>query len=64
KRGSTVSVSIYNALGRRVDLLTPGYLGAGVHVIEYQPSGLPSGVYLYKLRAGEFSAVRRMLLLK
>jgi hypothetical protein len=37
---------------------------AGVHELNFDASGLPSGVYLYRVRAGEYVAAKKLLLLK
>jgi hypothetical protein len=36
----------------------------GSHEIDYNASGLSSGIYLYRIEAGEFQEVRKMILLK
>ncbi|MFQ5607403.1 MAG: T9SS type A sorting domain-containing protein [Candidatus Zixiibacteriota bacterium] len=54
---------IYNTLGR----LVAGFSGrkpAGIHEIVWEVGNLPSGVYFYKFQSGDFSAGRKMLLLK
>ena len=37
---------------------------AGTHSVEFEASNLPSGVYLYRLEAGNFSKARQMIMLK
>ena len=44
--------------------LVDGYRDAGTHEVTFDASGLASGVYLYRLDAGEQSAVGKMVLLK
>ncbi len=61
---SEVTLSVYNVLGQKVDELNLGSMSAGEHVIEYNPSTKSSGVYFYKIVAGDFTATRRMILLK
>ncbi|MFH1194667.1 MAG: T9SS type A sorting domain-containing protein [bacterium] len=61
-----VQLKIYDLLGREIVTLVDGFQSAGIHhstfsTLDY---GLPSGVYFYKLQAGEFSAIRKMILLK
>jgi hypothetical protein len=41
-----------------------GSLGAGYHSINFNASKLSSGVYFYSIKAGDFSATRKMILLK
>ncbi|MBC7187616.1 MAG: lamin tail domain-containing protein [Calditrichaeota bacterium] len=59
-----VSMVIFNALGQKVKEVVNAPLAAGSHRIVVDGSDLPSGVYLYRLQAGEFTATRRMVLLK
>lgn len=59
-----VNFEIYNVLGQKVDQLTLGQQSAGPGQIEYDASSLSSGVYFYRLTAGEFSASKKMMLIK
>lgn len=61
---SRVTLEIFNILGQRVKLLVDGTLSAGEHTISWNAAGCGSGVYLYRLRAGSHTEVRKMLLLK
>ena len=59
-----VTIKIYNMAGREVMTLLDEYRNAGVHRIPFQADGMASGVYLIRLKAGTFSASRRMVLMK
>ncbi len=59
-----VNLEIYNILGERISTPVNNYLEKGNHSIILLSTNLPTGVYFYKLRAGEYSQTRRMLLLK
>jgi hypothetical protein len=59
-----VTLTVFNTLGQQVALLVEGALEAGEHEVHFDGGGLPSGVYLYRLRAGEFVQTRRLLLLR
>ncbi len=59
-----VNISVYNTLGQLVKTIVNGYLPAGNHEVKFDGSGLPSGVYLYRITANDFSAVRKMIILK
>jgi len=61
---SDVTIDIYDILGRRVETLARQSQPAGSHSIVWHTEDLPSGVYFYKLQAGDFSASQRCLLLK
>jgi endonuclease/exonuclease/phosphatase family metal-dependent hydrolase len=62
--GSQVDLTIYNLLGEKVATPVSEYMNPGVHNIEFDASGLVSGVYYYHLHAGEFQDVQKMILLK
>ncbi len=59
-----VQLTVYDLRGRKVAELLNGYHQTGRYVVTFDGSGLPSGVYFYRLTAGDFSDVKRMLLLK
>jgi len=64
-----VSLQIYNMLGEAVRELVAGELAAGTHRqvwdgLDHSGRRLASGVYVYQLRAGSFSATRKLLLMK
>jgi hypothetical protein len=59
-----VTVRIYNLLGQEVETLVSEQQQSGEYTLRYDASRLTSGVYFYQLRAGNFTEVRKMLLLK
>ena len=59
-----VSLKIYDVLGREVATLVNGVQEAGQKTAVWDASHIASGVYFYKLVAGDFSDVKRMILLK
>jgi hypothetical protein len=61
---SDVTVSVYDLLGRRVNILLNGRLSPGTHTSVFDASHLSSGVYLYRVEATGFSTSRKMMLLK
>ena len=63
-REEQVSVRIYNLLGQQVTTLFEGKQGAGVYELQFDANTLPSGVYVYRVRAGSSDVVKRMLLMK
>jgi hypothetical protein len=58
------SLKVYDILGREVRTLVNENLQPGSYEVTFDASGLPSGVYLYRLTAGGFTATKQMLLLK
>lgn len=59
-----VQLTVYDLLGRRVEVLVDDYMQAGVHVVTFDASYLSSGVYFYRLEAGNRIETKRMVLLK
>ncbi len=59
-----VSLKIYDALGKEVTTLVNETLSPGKYKVEFNGSKLSSGVYYYKLKAGRFEVIRKMLLIK
>jgi hypothetical protein len=57
-------LQVFNVLGRQVSSLVADKLNPGVHKYEWHADNLPSGIYYYRLHAGEFEQVRKMILLK
>jgi type IX secretion system substrate protein len=61
---SDVSISVFDVLGRRVAQLANGVYAAGTHAVTLDASRLQSGLYIYRLDAGDRSLVRTMSLVK
>jgi hypothetical protein len=61
---SEVRLSVFDMLGREVSVLVNERRDAGVHEVRFIASNFSSGVYLYRIRAGEFVQTRKLLLLK
>jgi PKD repeat protein len=59
-----VKLIVYNLLGERVQTLVDNLLEQGNYSVTFEASGLNSGVFLYKLEAGDFVDVRKMMLIK
>jgi len=63
-QSENVTLVVYDTLGRAVETLIRGPLEAGRHRVRFDASQLPSGLYLYRMRAGPFSRIEKMILLK
>lgn len=61
---ANVTLTIYNALGERVETIVTDFLKAGSYKFNFNASKLTSGVYFYQVSAGEFKAVKKMILMK
>jgi hypothetical protein len=61
---SFVTLNVYDVIGREVRTLVNGPKASGSYTIQFDGSDLPSGVYFYRLRAGDFTSVKKLILLK
>jgi hypothetical protein len=61
---SQVELAIYNALGESVMQLVNEEKPAGSYSVEFDAANLPSGIYFYRLRAGNFVETKKMVLMK
>lgn len=64
EKSNFIKLSVYDILGKEVKLLLNEYQPSGSYQAELNFEGLPSGLYLYRLEAGEHSMVRKAILLK
>ena len=63
-QSSIVTLKVFNTLGQEVKTLINQNMESGVHSISFDASELNSGIYFYRLDAGQFSEVRKMTLIK
>lgn len=63
-KNSYVTLKVYSVLGEEVVTLEDGFKEAGYHQISFDARTMSSGMYFYRLQAGEFTDIKRMLLLK
>lgn len=61
---SRVTINIYNILGQHVKTLVDGIEDAGFKSVRWNATGVASGVYYYRMEAGEFIQVKKLLLLR
>jgi hypothetical protein len=59
-----VTLKVYNISGRDVKILVNEIKGPGIYSVDFDGRNFASGVYIYKLESGSFSAVKKMLLVK
>jgi len=59
-----VSIKIYDVLGNELEVLFSGNESAGTHSLNWNASNYASGIYFYKMSAGSFNQVNKMLLVK
>ena len=62
--GSHVELCIYNILGQKIKTLLNKSMSAGYHEVEFKGQDLSSGIYLYRIEAGAWQDVKKMILLR
>jgi endo-1,4-beta-xylanase len=63
-KASDVSIRVYDITGRLIQTLVNNRQSAGTHTVQFNASNLSSGVYFYRLEAGSYTNVKRMMLIK
>jgi hypothetical protein len=59
-----VSIKIFDVLGREIKSLVNDNLNKGSYEVSFNAGDISSGVYFYKMESGDFSQIKRMMLLK
>ena len=59
-----VKLTVYNAIGNKVATILNEYKSAGNYSILFNGSNLASGIYLYRLESGNYSAAKKFILMK
>lgn len=63
-KDGNVKLTVYNVIGQKITGLINREVKAGTYEVNFDASQLPSGIYMYKLEAGTFTSVRKMMLIK
>jgi hypothetical protein len=63
-KDSYVSLGIYDLQGRLVQNLVDGFQKIGSHQVQWEAYNFPSGVYFYRIKTGNFTAVKKCILMK
>ncbi len=61
---SRVTISVYNVLGQEITKLVNREQAAGKYSVDFNAEKLSSGIYFYKIQAGNFSSFKKMILMK
>ena len=59
-----VSLKVYNMLGQEVKTLVDELKEKGSYEVNFDAEGLVSGIYFYKIAAGDFSQIHKMIFIK
>jgi hypothetical protein len=60
----SVTLILFDLLGKRIDRIVDGYVLAGSHRVQYNAGKLPSGIYLLRMQAGDWRQTQKIILLK
>jgi hypothetical protein len=63
-KGSVVRITVFDILGNQVRELANGWQSAGQHSVTFNAQNLASGMYFYRIQAGEFRRTKKMVLVK
>jgi len=63
-KSGNVKIAVFDILGREVSVLVNDFLTAGSYTVDFDASNFSSGVYFYSLRSGDFTATKKMMLVK
>ena len=63
-RSGNVEIVVYNILGQEISKVVNNKFNAGAHSITFDASSLASGIYLYRIKSGDFVSTKRMTLIK
>ena len=61
---SEVKITVYNLIGQKITEIVNSKFSAGSHSVDFNATDLSSGIYLYKIEAGNFTAVKKMQVMK
>ncbi len=63
-KSGLIILALYNLVGEEVSVLVSRQVNAGFYEIEFNATSLPSGIYFYRLQAGNFVETKKMVLMK
>ena len=64
KEKSKVRIDIFNSIGEKVNSVLNAEREPGNYQVEFNASDLPSGVYIYRIEAGKYNSIKKMILMK
>ncbi len=64
RTGGQVKIELFNTIGQRVRTLVDEVKPAGIYTLDVAANNLPTGIYFYRIHAGDFKQTKKMLLIK
>ena len=59
-----MKLAVYDVLGREIASLVNEYKTAGNYSVNFNAENLASGIYVYRIESGDFTAAKKMMLVK
>jgi hypothetical protein len=63
-KAGNVKLTVYNTVGSKVATIVNEYKPAGSYSVKFNGTNLASGIYLYRLESGNYSAAKKFILMK
>lgn len=63
-KSSKVTIDVLNVLGQSVDTIIDARFGRGTHTVEWEPTGIPSGIYFCRMQTDSFKGSKKFLIVK
>jgi hypothetical protein len=63
-KSSKVTIDVLNILGQPVDTIIEARFSSGRHLVQWEPCGIPSGIYLCRMQTNSFMKVQKLLIIK
>ncbi len=61
---SEIELVVYDAIGKQIETLISGDHEAGVYEVDFDATGLSSGIYFYQIKSASFTETRKLVLMK
>ena len=63
-KSGKVTLKVYDVLGKEVAVLVNGFKSKGRYSVRFNGNNLSSGIYFYKITSGDFTAAKKLILMK
>ncbi|MEE8186744.1 MAG: T9SS type A sorting domain-containing protein [Nitrososphaerales archaeon] len=63
-RAAFVTLTVYDVMGRKVETILKQHMEAGYHTLQWNATDVPSGIYFIRMVSGDFSQVRKAMVLR
>lgn len=63
-KSGNITLKVFNLIGKEVAVVVDENLSAGYYEVDFDASNMPSGIYFYKLEANNFTATKKMILIR